>query len=1244
MEPSASATSSELVRSEDDEEGVLLRCQLAEDDRDDTGVSTCRSSESEEGVTDGHIGADSCPSTGPCSYTVTCTVSIALAVPTGDKDDAATTVEKGKKKAKNASSSGARKPQSYYHIEYSLLPGTSEPVKVDLVMFGPAAKVYMENETKVLKPWLEGDQLWLGWSQSMKLNVSRELLVKMWSHKITFLVWDTKDRMSTKARYDRPKAFRLDRSTEDQDQTDAVVDPDTERFGGIKSLVSKLRDAYDKENPRTRTSVKFQRENISVDYKPSELICATVDPKLSTVEAEEKAPSSVTLNVGGSKRQEKEQLSSQREKLDVATEPKSLKRAIWYQDKDLAELKYVHKASLDHCPVSQKDTTPIHLAGPSSAKDNSLVMCKKNAAHKSTQESTEEAEQMCKDSVASVELSTMCLLAGDQSLTGSFLTHSGSVCEGFCSITLDHPLLSEQLKAELNPLVITVLSASSLPSSPVPFNELQQKCLPVYCQYKFPNMPVHRTKGQRHSSDIYFRDVYVILTGLLSTGELMELLRGPMIEIEVHDRDRKTGKPFKSPAIFGTEDKLASTASATARRTTHDNKPQDPFGIAKLNLSDLLRGHRCLNLSLPIRCSHRGQWMGVEKNDWESKLPEKADIQDEFQDSPMPMGHYIEVSSKLKVHVEVARPLILDPDQSEEHCPFGRIVYVFSCSNVPVLTKLRSEILQINVAAFQLESHTEETAQKVLCSYRMSAKDKAHRNLNVLTGFHMLDKSLHLFVLEGLKGQAIKQLWETLPIKLEDDGEKKIAVLYNSGLSFSERLYDSLDLGLSPVYLHQPLDAILKEPLVYIRDVLPCSCLQGLLRIKQLCQAKKLEEVVQNDLFPSAQMLLSLKQEFGIFHKRGVKNLLVDPKDSAQHSSHQRVSQRRTHTPLDTVNKDYLEWKQTQGLQTKNFVQANIEEVHKASGCLQKPKPKVFVAEVDDGQAAHNYSIQKLNCTALAQELLREEMAKVPACRFSYNQRYHSFTVDPVDMESKQKASAVKSRAAWQTYDGFIYPGFKSSIESNRHPKRPDEARVEELRKPWRENILHRNKLSPALTRSRWPWSQHHKDFELYIKPPAVFSPEPPISIHLAGESLRQEQLQAAHAQHSKWLMKILPDKGSAVSGLSLKTAWRTLKPMPVFSVAQQTDTSNKERDSRSTSAGTFWNHRSQVDKNSNPTHTVQNSMSQLGCHWRPHSFQQKRAALTLTDEEEKKQTAYSNHQDRTSPHSAQEQYRRNEN
>lgn len=159
-----------------------------------------------------------------------------------------------------------------------------------------------------------------------------------------------------------------------------------------------------------------------------------------------------------------------------------------------------------------------------------------------------------------------------------------------------------------------------------------------------------------------------------------------------------------------------------------------------------------MNLTLPIMCSPS------EKNEQRSSSEISSDI-------AMPVGHYLEADTQLKVQVQIAYPLHPEDGDIEGDCPFGCIIYVFKCNNTHILAKLTSEILQINADAFQLNHYPEETIQSVLSDHKISAKERENKRLNFLTGFHMMDKALHLFVLEGLKDQAVKRLWTTVPIK-----------------------------------------------------------------------------------------------------------------------------------------------------------------------------------------------------------------------------------------------------------------------------------------------------------------------------------------------------------------------------------------------------------------------------------------------------------------------------------------------
>ncbi|XP_067444492.1 uncharacterized protein cfap92 [Thunnus thynnus] len=1040
------------------------------------------------------------------SYDVTWTVHVVLAVPRGEEADVQEAAEKAKKMKKDSSTLlvKAHKAQGCYHIEYKLLPGDTETVKVDLVMFGPVAKLYKEDEIKILRTWHEGDQTWVGWNQSFNVKVNRDMVISLLSHKIRLQIWNSKDKLSSQARYERLKVFRPPQEHA-EDATDMC--------GGVKSTVNRLRILCEK---RSHTSKKHKKD-----------IMFNSNPEM-------------------------------------------------HPDTGF-----------------QKPTTDAF-----------------------------NLEDIQKIDTASVEISPIRLLAGEASLDDCFRVHSAGVFEVMCNISLDRLLISDQLKAVLNPLVITILSATSMPSTPTPFHVLEEKCVPVYCQYKFHNLNMHRTSFQKHGTDIYFRDVNVILTGLMTPGELQEFFSGPPLEIEVHDRDRKLEETPKIQAMFGSDDDTQSNAAPFKEKMMVFNS----HGIVCLNLSELLLGKRSLKLRLPIKCCPPPPLSDRERSAWGRKMTETGTSR-----APMPQGHYFDANSQLKVDVEIACPL-----NETGTCDglFGRIIYLFGCNNLPVMTKLRTEILRINAAAFDLGSRSLETIERALTNYIINFKHDESKDLDFVTGFHVLDMRTHIFVLEGLKHKAVKRLWEAVPMKLSGSEEEQVIVLYNSNLGFFKRIYDSLDVGLSPICLSEPLETIMRMPLVYIRGMIPHSCFQALSRLSQLCQVRQLKDVVQYNLFPSADMILSMSKEYGTYSEQWEQNTKAKTEMDA---SSLPVRMKR-HAPLDTYNNKYIKWKhniQQRPLKLrKDFIQENIKKVQEDSEQLQKPEAAVLRMDQAAGSSAHIYSIQTFNSNEQAKELFCKVMAKFPGRRFTYSQQYLSATLEPRYVTSKNDSNTPST--IWFTS--------MSNDKSKVHPRHPDEARVEELRKPWRENILHANTLKPTLSRDILAWSQRYEDFQLYSKPPPFFN-TPPVTIHLAGDPLQQEQLHAARAQYSRWLKKMLPGSSNTKpqgngsvpefkchmrgnSGkiqnilkdepqkYSLRKPGMMLRPLPQLSVMNLGKDKAEEKESVALAPGPCMDCSLSSKDNAIPRHTsLYNKHHYMGfCKQR--SFLYKRTALPLTDEE----------------------------
>ncbi|XP_004855703.1 uncharacterized protein KIAA1257 homolog isoform X5 [Heterocephalus glaber] len=881
------------------------------------------------------------PQVVPCDLII----SLALPVNTDHKGKHTTLIDKYRKHPKLHNH--VSKLRRFYHIEYFLLPDDEEPKRVDVVVFPGLARVFLESGIKTVKPWCEDDKLWVSWSQTFNVNVTKELLKKLNFHKITLRIWDTKDKISKKFSYYHP----------------------------LKTLSDDL----------------------------------------------------------GS----------------------------FVRGRDFEIKKKSHKRMKKPPAMKDGDTKVSGCWRPS-------IFC--------------------------IQLAVTPLLAGQQAVMSRGSEKSANILDCLLTLKTEVPIMTEEQKQDLNPMTIKIKCASCLPSQPVPIQELERLCTPVYCRYQFHKTPVHQTKGEPHGTHVYFHDINVIFLGAMHPSELREYLEGPPMVVEVHDRDRKSEESSQKPILFG-EDPLNSHLNLQAFISPADteNNPFEsqkklwnPYGVARVSFANLLLGHKYLNLVVPIH-SCEPKSTGCAKGS-KNRRP------DVLQHSPMPMGSYLEANSQLKLRVGIAVPLspraeAPQPDLADSL--FGRIIFVFSFKKLFLLPDLLHDITTINAKALELDSYPIRNVQQILSAFKMRVKVQDQPSLDVLTGFHLLDGTVHLFVLEGLAEQGLKQLWNSHQSRIPESQRGEYKVLYNSQLLFRRRLYADLETVLYHVHLSKPVAQLLKRQALYVRKAVPRTVFQALARIHDICHTStRLKEVIVRDLLPSSAMIRDLNQEFGIPISQedltDEKLLALPPQPAPNLEAFQSQGSTLTSEILSHQEK-YLQWRATMLQRSRHqkdsLVQRNITEAYE--GTKRPPKSVVKVLRISPAtKPIHNYSIQTLNSSELAKKELYREMAKEPRMRFTYSQNYLSAMVEPQNSEEEEKKAQKKSRQAWLTASGFQVTGLHNSTESHHQDFR--RLPTEELKEEWMERALFANVLKPTLDRERWSWDKRHRDFELYKKPPPI--------------------------------------------------------------------------------------------------------------------------------------------------------------
>jgi len=1068
-------------------------------------------------------------------------------------------------------SESAPQVQNYLHCQYKLLPDDKDFIKNDIVTFGMAAKMYGDNDSKVLRTWNDGDKTWVAWTSTVKVRITQDVLLKMFQHKFELKLWDTKDKVSAKARFDRPKAFRLPQ-TKTQDEVD------------LESLKSKLNN---------------DKGIIHLGAGSSSL--------LDQNKVEKKANKKVSF-VGNYHTNEPEQHSSHQfisttdSKVDVKVRLNHANQPEFKNLIDLAstgenplavdteEIDRINKGNEEYkekisTKTEREDNT---LAVPSANRKSSNSSTRNTNSRKSLRHGASSAlrkmasskqDHINQNGLACIAVPLSSLFTNCLSISNTLEEPISSLEEVIVILSLDKPLLSDYQRFKLNPMVLTVKSANLMPKNGLGYDELRHQCHPAYVKYKFYGTVEHRSFAKEHSRNIKFNDSNVILLGTLDKNHLFEYLRGPPLKIEVHDRDVKE-TPKKKSSVFGSkpeDENIFNTAYAggTLLGLTNQAKTDNnTYGVAEFDLSELLNGERILHHTSPIRACKQSHDI----------LNNKA--------STVPVGDYLESGSELKIKVELVRSLteqyyatdtrdnptslmsstsVNQPTHGEQQqllssttvdskgnletitssqevnlkqqtndqpsCPYGRIVYIFDYKNKDFLGKVLGLTTEINAKSLDFWTYPKHVIEAALSTYKLSESQQNDRTLDIITGCQIIDGEYHIFVLEGLAHQGVKRLWDQLEHpKL--DGGGFFRVLYNSDMTFAKRLYISLDVDLARIRLHQPISNIVKQPLLYVRDMLPSNCFQAVTRLHQLSQSVSLQSVIRNDVLPTVPMIVSLGREFGVPLTRNdlheTTSLLApieartknaDNMHQAQVSEMSVKEQQKTRRPIEMTNKAYdelMEARKNGQTLPIDYINANIKSLI----ALSRARTRVVTPKISfgDGSAVHNYSTQTLNTSAMAMEQLRAKLAQDPGSRYTYCHDYNSATVDPVNVTQNKKMAALEAKEKWKTSNGFVFPGMKTAKESNQHPQQLDEARLVELQKPWRENVAHANILKPTVDRILFKWIDRDQDFNNWSKPLDFFGGEivAPDTIHAAGETLRAEQSEHQRAEVEKWEKKLV--------------------------------------------------------------------------------------------------------------------------
>ena len=426
--------------------------------------------------------------------------------------------------------------------------------------------------------------------------------------------------------------------------------------------------------------------------------------------------------------------------------------------------------------------------------------------------------------------------------------------------------------------------------------------------------------------------------------------------------------------------------------------------------------------------------------------------------------------------------------------PFTRMIVLMKYLDDDTLRAISAGLTAVNSAALP-------DIQGTLRSYSFTAEELVaakQAKLDVITGFMIIDDDMRLVVLEGLAapGKGMQRLFtEFLPRQKANDDQLKIVC--NPEVLFPERIYPEFGPDIRRIRIRDKLKKLAKRPEIYNRKQVEEICFLAVDRIMTLRRAQDMDSTKKLDMYPSAESLNKLELLYGEaitrpdmdgtlrdafrenFEQHGARRAtpsaanLQTSELGATSGSPTRLNnspsrQRQGYQPTDCRNPQFEEHLQTRPVHRIDFLAETAQLRSQAwEGMLRRREVREEQYHTNlrnvlgedayeesmkkGGPKIYLYSQQSQNFKSQAFDKLRERVAQDKNATYTFSQDFVSQTVCVVDEAQEAKNLKAENKSKMLTAKGFQYPKPKTRKELLTHPQRPSEARIEDLKEPFRD-------------------------------------------------------------------------------------------------------------------------------------------------------------------------------------------------